>query len=191
MLTPLQLCRFCVLSSNLFLKRSKLCDSHLPYPATRAALSPQTLSDSTTSSLHSLVRIAPTDLGYTIRSLVFSTCTDPPQTKTPRSAQIPSLADLEHLNSIFFHFIPLTVHSISLAAATKMERGRGEGGERSSILLKWHNTVPGTGTSRVSAAGTPALGLQCASDDETGAEVFTGKFPPLFRTLHSQQHTQQ
>lgn len=51
--TPFQLCKFCVFSSNLFSKRNKLCDSHLPYPATTAALSPQTLSDSTTSSLHS------------------------------------------------------------------------------------------------------------------------------------------
>lgn len=59
------------------------------------------------------------------------------------------------------------------------------------MLLKWHNTVPTTGTSRVSAAGTPALRLQCASDDETGAEVFTGKFPPHLCVLHSQQHTQQ
>lgn len=59
------------------------------------------------------------------------------------------------------------------------------------MLVKWHNMVPTTGTRQVSAAGTPALGLQCASDDETGAEVFTGKFPPLLRTLHSQQHTQQ
>lgn len=51
--TPFQPCRFCVLSSNLFSKRNKLCDSHLPYPATTAVLSPQTPSDSTTSSLHS------------------------------------------------------------------------------------------------------------------------------------------
>lgn len=59
------------------------------------------------------------------------------------------------------------------------------------MLLKWHYTVLITGTDTVSAAGTPALLLQCVSDDETGADVFTGKCPPLLCSPYPQHRKQQ
>lgn len=112
----------CVFLKSIFWE-NKLCDSHLPYPATTAALSPQTPSDSTTSSLHGEDGSHLSGIHNQIPCLL-NTHGPSPNQNALFSTNLKSGSWNISTVSYFIFFIPLTVHSISLTAATKIKRGK-------------------------------------------------------------------
>lgn len=124
--TPFQLYKFCVFSSNLFSKRNKLCDSHLPYPATTAALSPQTLSDSTTSSLHSKDRSHLSGIHNESPCLPNTHWPSPNQNASFSTNRRSGSWNISTVSS-FILFLSLYTPFLSLLLLQKLKGGRGGG----------------------------------------------------------------
>lgn len=163
-------------SSYLFWTRNMLYDPSLAYPTTTGALQAQT------QSLRAMfpfctVRIASSYLGQIIRDVLpFWRAMTLPKLKC-LIQQKSQVWQLECLNSVFFHLIPSTAHSSSLATAALKGGG---GNEKINSPCCWDGITPSSWLAPTEFLLQGHLHYYCSvSDDETGADVLASETPPL------------